>query len=193
MGGQPAEQPLPNLVHLSQLPGPNSMRLLTQRRLVEPLDASCSYLHERATGIFGRASIVTPLLPYGAAACNALAGWIWTGGVFPPHLDIVSNSHFRAPVYGHNLRVHNRRLPTEHLMQLGDLWATSPLRTACDLACEDAPRGSDGDDRKLAYLHTLMERYHVTCGACLNLLEANPRWPGHAVGVRTFHLLRDIL
>ncbi|WP_127920935.1 hypothetical protein [Bifidobacterium xylocopae] len=173
------------------MPGPNSMRFLIAHGLLEPLDPSCSYLHERAGGIFGRASIVTPLLPYGAAASNGLAHWVWTGGAFPPYIDIISSSHFRTPVHGHIIRVHNRRLPTEHMMKLGDLWTTSPLRTACDLACE--PPGRTGEDGKLAGLHTLMERYQVSCGACLNLLADNPRWPGHSLGIEAFQTLRRIL
>ncbi|BDR52295.1 hypothetical protein KIM372_02020 [Bombiscardovia nodaiensis] len=186
----PAYDPLPDLIQLSMLPGPGSMRLLIEHRLVQPLDATCSYLTERATGIFGRASVVAPLLPYGAAACNNLADWVWTGGSFPESLDIVSNSHYRSLVYSHSLRVHNRRLPSEHLMKLGQLWTTSPMRTACDLACEETSEDSSG---KLASIHTLMESYQVSCRSCLDLLEANPRWPGHSTGIETFNILKQIL
>ncbi|BDR55298.1 hypothetical protein KIMH_14090 [Bombiscardovia apis] len=185
-----ASDSLPDLVLLSKLPGPNSMRLLTQYRLVEPLDPNAAYLSERASGIFGRAAIAKRLIPYGTTACNSLASWVWSGGLFPPYLDVVSSSHFRTPMYSHPLRVHNRKLPFEHMMKLGRLWTTSPLRTACDLACEE--RSDEDNSGKVASLHTLMEQYQVSSNACLNLLAANPRWPGHNSGIETFNLLRKL-
>lgn len=179
------------LIRAGDLPGPMSMRLLVSAHVLAMLDPTCAYLVEDAAGIFGRADIVEPLIPYGAAACCRLALWIWTGGNFPDELDIVSNSHFRAPVHGRIIQVHNRRLPTDHLMKLGRLWATSPMWTACEIACLDQVI-CNGEDR-MACLHELMERYQVSPLDCLDLLQKNPRWPGHAVGVGTLSVLKGLL
>lgn len=187
----PALPAQPGLIHIDDLPGRLSLALLVRLGIVTVLDRSTCYLNEAAGGIFGRASIVNPLLPFGAAACGSLALWVWMSGEFPEALDIISNSHFRAPVLGRPLRPHNRKLNPQYLMRVGELWVTSPLWTACDLACEEA-NPLNGFSRKERILE-LMDRYRISCPECLDLLSANPRWPGHATGVRVFTDLKDLL
>lgn len=183
------DKPIPSIITLKSMPGQASMHLLMKYRLLEVLSPDCAFQSSQARNLFGRASITERLLPYGVAACNTLAAWIWVGGIFPSKLDIVSNSHFRTPIYGHIIRVHNRQLAPEQLMKLGKLWATSPIRTACDLACE---QGID-QQIKLSTIYAILERYHATCENCLTMLEQNPRWPGHSTGIQIIQLLRKIL
>ena len=187
----PEPKPLPSLIQIGDLPGPLSLSLLVNEGIVTCLDRSCCYLNDQAEGLYGRASIVMSMVPYGAAACGGLALWVWINGHFPDALDIISNSHFRTPVYGRPLRPHQRQLDARYLMKLGQLWVTSPLWTACDLACE--PTGQCNGEDIMAVLHELMERYHVSCGSCEALLSSNPRWPGHAQGLDTIRRLKAIL
>ena len=187
----PEPKPLPSLIQTEDLPGPLSLSLLVKEGIVTCLDQSCCYLNEQAKGLYGRASIVTPMVPYGAAACGGLALWIWINGQFPDTLDIISNSHFRTPVHGRPLRPHQRQLDARYLMKLGKLWVTSPLWTACDLACDSS--GRCNGEEITAVLHELMERYQVSCGSCEELLSSNPRWPGHAQGLETIRRLKAIL
>ena len=187
----PEPKPLPSLIQTSDLPGPLSLSLLVNEGIVTCLDRSCCYLNEQAEGLYGRASIVMPMVPYGAAACGGLALWIWINGRFPDTLDIISNSHFRTPVHGRPLHPHQRQLDARYLMKLGKLWVTSPLWTACDLACD--PSGRCNGEETMAVLHELMERYQVSCGSCEALLSSNPRWPGHAQGLETIKRLKAIL
>lgn len=174
----------PGLIQVGDLPGRLSLNLLVRLGIVTVLDPATCYRNDDAEGIFGRASIILPLLPFGAAACGSLALWIWLNGTFPETLDVISNSHFRAPVLGRPLRPHNRKLNPQYLMRLGRLWVTSPLWTACDLACEEQQALSRGEARQ-ERIHELMDRYQVSCSDCLDLLAANPRWPGHATGIKT--------
>lgn len=180
--------PLPGLIQVGDLPGRLSLNLLVRLAIVTILDPSTCYRNEDTKGIFGRASIILPMLPFGAAACGSVALWIWLNGRFPEALDVISNSHFRAPVLGRPLRPHNRKLNPQHLMRLGKLWVTSPLWTACDLACEE-PAQCRGEARQ-ERIHELMVRYQVSCSDCLDLLADNPRWPGHATGIQTITGIR---
>lgn len=183
--------PPPIILEIKDLPGPLSLQMLVRVGIVTELDPSSCYLREQAQGIFGRASIVLSMLPYGVAACGSLAQWIWMNGTFPDALDIISNSHFRSLVHGRVLRPHNRRLNPEYLMRLGKLWVTSPLWTACDLACEDTVL-CNGEDR-LGVIQDLIERYKVSYADCLSLLGANPRWPGHARGMKIITSLKALI
>ena len=187
----PDPEPLPSLIQTGDLPGPLSLSLLANEGIITCLDRSCCYLNEQAEGLYGRASIVMPMVPYGAAACGGLALWIWLNGRFPDALDIISNSHFRTPVHGRPLRPHQRQLDARYLMRLGQLWVTSPLWTACDLACD--PSGRCNGEDVMAVLHELMECYQVSCGSCETLLSSNPRWPGHARGLETIRRLKVLL
>ncbi|MFT8648847.1 hypothetical protein [Bifidobacterium psychraerophilum] len=174
------------LILANDLPGPLSMRWLHELGIVIPLDEGSAFLSDDAGSLYGRATVASALVPTGSAACTLLAAWIWTGGPFPETIDIVSQSHYRAPVHGHLIRVHNRNIPPDHLMRMGRLWVTSPQRTACDLACDDGHGGPE----LLRIISAVLHQHQLTPSACLHLLASNPRWPGHARGVALFNAMK---
>ncbi|MCI1636463.1 hypothetical protein [Bifidobacterium sp.] len=171
------------LIFAHDLPGPMSMKRLCDLGILIPLEGTTAFLNSDAETLYGRASIAACVVPTGAAACTLLATWIWSGGSFPKTIDIISRSHYRAPVHGHLIRVYNRNIPPDHLRRMGKLLVTSPIRTACDLACDN----DSGDSQELLLvISDLLHRQHLTPSACLALLSSNSRWPGHAKGVKMF-------
>lgn len=178
--GTPTKSPL---IFTRDLPGPMSMRRLCDMGILIPLGHESAFLSSDARTLFGRAAIASALVPTGSAACASLAAWIWNGGTFPDTIDVISRSHYRAPIYGRLIRVYNRAVPPDHLRRMGRLLVTSPLRTACDLAC-DEPYDQDADIRST--ILKLLHRNKLTPSFCLKMLDDNPRWPGHAIGVAIF-------
>lgn len=185
-----ATQHLSPIIPCKDLPGPLSVASLARMGALVPLDATGCYLANRAGTVPGRASIVERIVPPDATACAALALWIWTGGAFPGTLTVISHTHFRALVYGRRMRAYDRRLAADERSRLGGVWVTSPLRTACDLACNDD--GSPLPDGRVtaAGIIELMEDFDFTPDDCIALLQRNPRWPGRRRGLETFMALR---
>lgn len=165
---------LPSLFKDSDLPGPLSLNRLSAFGSLHKIDTLSAYLTQDANTLYGRASIIATVTPNNAAACVMSAVWVWLGGEFPATIDVISSSHFRALVYGRKIRVFNRKAPPEHLIHLGDLKITTPMRTACDLILIDV----DGltPDAAIEFACTLMQEYHFRPDDCLSILRANRYW-----------------
>ncbi|KAB8291940.1 hypothetical protein [Bifidobacterium avesanii] len=170
-----------SIIPASELPGPLGAAALARMGILVPLDGTGGYLASQARTVHGRAGIIQAMLPSASTACATLALWVWIGGEFPPNLQIVSHSHFRAAVYGRRIQVYDRKLDDRDRSRLGRLWVTSPARTACDLACAK-PGRFDGLNVPNAIVELIRE-FGVTVDECLQLLWDNPRWPGHARGI----------
>lgn len=167
------------------LPGPLGIASLAKVGALVPLDSTGGYLTEQAHTVIGRAAIVQRMIPANAVACMALALWIWVGGQFPPSLAVIAHAHLRSTTYGRRLRVYDRRLDADERSRLGELWVTSPLRTACDLACElMSDNASEPDGSAAAAVVELMEDFDFTIDDCIAALARNTRRPGHARGQR---------
>ncbi|MFT8357675.1 hypothetical protein [Bifidobacterium aquikefiri] len=174
-------------INIARLPGPLSMQYLDSLDIVVALDSSNCFSNTDTQTLFGRATIAARLVPIGAAACAYLARWIWAGGAFPGTIDIISQSHYRAAVHGHLIRVHNRRIEADHMIQIGSLLLTSPTRTACDLACNEDERESFNES--VASITSMLELYDVKPEECMDLLMKNQRWPGHAKGLEVLRMI----
>lgn len=171
----------PSIIDADELPGPLGASALARMGILVPLDGTGGYLATHADTVHGRAAIIQSMLPSSAIACATLALWVWIGGNFPPNLQIISSSHFRAAVYGRRIRTFDRKLDERELSRLGRLWITSPARTACDLACENPARFKEIN--VINSIVELIREFGVTVDECLQLLWDKPRWPGHARGI----------
>lgn len=163
------------------------MRYLESLDLVVTLDSSNCFSTADTHTLFGRAAVAARLVPIGAAACTYLARWIWAGGAFPGTIDIISQSHYRAAVHGHLIRVHNRHIEADQMIQIGSLFLTSPARTACDLACNED--GKESFNESVARITSMLELYDVRPEECMDLLLQNQRWPGHAKGLEIMRMI----
>lgn len=169
------------LIRLNELPGPLGLSALSRMGILTALDDSTMYLSAQALSIPGRAAIAQTMVPLGATACTTLALWVWLGGTFPPNIQIVSHSHYRELVHSRRIVVRDRRLNDRDIARLGQLWVTTPARTACDIACENPSRL--GDISPVNAVLELMNEFDVTPDDCLRILWDNTRWPGHSRGV----------
>ncbi|MBW3088635.1 hypothetical protein KIH77_07830 [Bifidobacterium sp. 82T24] len=180
--------PNPPLVNVDDVPGGIGMSRLLDEDVLVGLDDECGYMNDHADTLYGRASIANRMVPFGSIAAGPLAAWVWVGGEFPHRLDMISNSRYRTLAHGRQITVYNRKTPPDHVMRLGQLRVTSPLRTICDIACMDEGgkilAGAD------SLLPMLLERYEVKVETCLQTLWENPRWPNHGGGVHTLMRLR---
>ncbi|KFI64251.1 hypothetical protein [Bifidobacterium cuniculi] len=165
-------RPHGHIVHLKDLPGPLSMHRLVLEGILVRLDDTQAYTTRDAGTLAGRTAIIRELLPPGIPACGRTAAWVWAGGDFPQVLDVLSRSHFRAPVAGRRIHTLSRRVPSEQLTALGDLQLTTPARTACDLALFPY------DEIIRQQLHetmvTVMQQCHVDVRDCLKILDGCP-------------------
>lgn len=182
-----APKPRATLFNINALPGPLSMKYLQTLDIVVRLDSQNCFSNEQTSTLYGRAAIAARLVPIGAAACSLLAGWIWSGGKFPGTIDVISNSHFRAAVYGHLIRVHNRSIEADHMIRIGSLLLTSPTRTACDLACDEHAYASC--DQYIEQISEMLELYDIEPEECIQALMKNQRWPGHARGLEIMKMI----
>lgn len=170
------------LIRTDDLSGDNGLDMLERAGIMVKLDQTCGYLADTASTLYGRSSIAMTMLPSGAIAAGQLALWVWIGGAFPDRLDVISGSHYRASVHDRQLRVFNRKIGQDQQRRLGHLRITSPLRTACDIACSE-----DGDfivNRLEPRLVMLIGMYRLSPRECLQTLWGNQRWPNHTMGVR---------
>lgn len=186
--GHAAQRDASPIIPCRELPGPLSVASLARLGALVPLDATGCYLTIHAGSVHGRAAIVERVIPPDATACASLALWIWTGGTFPGVITVISHAHFRAAVYGRRMRAYDRRLAADERSRLGGVWVTSPLRTACDLACNDDVPTADGRSVTDGIVE-LMEDFDFAPDDCIALLQRNPRWPGRRRGMEMFQTL----
>lgn len=191
--GDPAKRaksksPRSPLINVDDVPGGIGMSRLLGEDVLVGLDDECGYVNDHADTLYGRGAIVNRMVPFGSIAAGPLAAWVWVGGDFPYRLDLISNSRYRTLAHGRQITVYNRKTPPDHVMRLGQLRITSPLRTICDIACMD--EGGKILAGAESLLPLLMERYEVRAEACLQTLWENPRWPNHSDGVRTLMRLK---
>lgn len=168
----------------NQISGSIGLRRLINAGAITMLDNHSFFVNVQAASTQGRAAIIQSLLPYNAIACGLVASWIWGGGDFPRTIDIISRSHFRTPIYGRAIRVTNRDIPQEHLSYLGTQRLTSPVRTACDLACLSI--SEKAEEKAYLSIGRLAGIFNFTYTDCLKMLWDHPRWPGHDEGVICF-------
>lgn len=166
--------PLP-LLRDDELPGPISMHRLARLGAVHQLDEASAYLSEDAETLFGRAAITDSLKPYNTVSCAVSAAWVWLGGKFPDTVDVISSSHYRAPIRGRRVRVFNRKAPAKHISTIGSLRVTTPARTACDLAL--LPANEIPSREVSAMVCAFMETGQCKPRDCLDILDENRYWP----------------
>jgi hypothetical protein len=169
---------LPLLIHISELPGKMCMKRLERAGILTELDDRTAFLSIHATSLYGRAQIAAQMTPLGSAACATLALWVWLGGEIPQAITIISNSHYRAPIFGRPIQVFNRQVGPRNLMRIGKLTIVNPLWVACQLACfppEDFDR-----DVGLERFTDFLRHFDLSTDSCRKLLKENPRWPGHS-------------
>ena len=168
----------------NQISGSIGLRRLINTGAITMLDNHSFFVNVQAASTQGRAAIIQSLLPYNAIACGLVASWIWVGGTFSRTIDIISRSHFRTPIYGRSIRVTNRDITQEHLSYLGTQRLTSPVRTACDLACLSI--SEKAEEKAYMSIGKLAGVFNFTYTDCLKMLWDHPRWPGHDEGVICF-------
>lgn len=164
----------PTFTH-RELPGPLSMARLSDFGTVHSLDYANAYSAEHADTLYGRGQIVMRMVPNNTIACAMTAAWVWLGGLFPRTIDVLSNSHFRSTVHGRRIRTFSRKVEPNHVMKVGGLRVTTPLRTACDvsLLIED----EDSKQEATEVLCALAEEYRISPRQCLDMLDENRHWP----------------
>ncbi|KFI91103.1 hypothetical protein BISA_2066 [Bifidobacterium saguini DSM 23967] len=161
---------IPPLLHTGDLPGPLSMNWLAEFGTVSKLDESSAYWSEHASTLYGRASIVAAIAPFGTVACTRTAAWVWLGGTdFPDTIDVISTSHFRSSCAGRRIRVFKRLTLPEQIIKVGPLTITTPARTACDLvmAPDDEPDPSTLNN----LVCQLMSAYEFRPNDCLQIIK----------------------
>ena len=173
-GTMPRIDTTPLLTH-KDLPGPLSMARLTHFGTLHSLDQTNAYSAEHADTLYGRAMIALKLIPFGTIACALTAAWVWLGGTFPRTVDVISSSHYRADSHGRKIRVFNRKTAPEHVIQVGNLRITTPMRTACDIAL--LTPGELNEHDACDVLCALFEEYQVSLAQCMQTLDDNHFWP----------------
>lgn len=171
------------IMRAEELPGPLSMNHLADVGAVRALDEEHAYLSEPANTLYGRGSIVLPMMPYGAVSCAMTAAWVWLGGDFPKTFDVISPSHFRTPVYGRRIRVFNRTLPAQHETSIAGLRLTTPVRTACDIAMLTACDRLE--EHTSQTIRALMEKYRFGPSDCMETMQGS-RYCRNAPQARRF-------
>ena len=151
------------------------MARLTHFVTLHSLDQTNAYSAEHADTLYGRAMIALKLIPFGTIACALTAAWVWLGGTFPRTVDVISSSHYRADSHGRKIRVFNRKTAPEHVIQVGNLRITTPMRTACDIAL--LTPGELNEHDACDVLCALFEEYQVSLAQCMQTLDDNHFWP----------------
>lgn len=173
-----------------ELPGGMSHIVLHHAGAINASARKTLYRSSDGLSPWRRAELVRPLLPYGITVCLWLAAWIWVGGEFPEALDVVASTRYMSDAYNRALRLHNRTVNGRDLVILRRLRVSSPLRTACDIAClDDADVESHATQR--ATVATLMRECALAPQTCIHALQNNPHTMGHPEGVRLFRDMRD--
>ena len=173
-----------------ELPGPLSLGALSGYGAIQRLDNANGYRRERADTLYGRSTIMAGVAPRNTTVCARSAAWLWMGGEFPQIVDVISRSHYRMPVHDRRIRVFNRKCPADQMTAVGEIRATTPVRTVCDLAM--LPEKEDRDERIDELIGDLMNRYRVTPDDCLAILNDNPFWPRSAAARDMFRSLNRL-
>ncbi|KAB8288275.1 hypothetical protein DSM100688_0842 [Bifidobacterium ramosum] len=172
-----------------ELPGPLSLTILSGFGAMSRLDGNSGYQTNHAGTLYGRSTIVQKIAPHGTIVCALTAAWIWVGGLFPETVDVISRSHYRAPVHDRKIRVFNRKSPYRQIVRVGDLRVTTPARTVCDLALLPEHSSDDGTIGRI--IMDVMMEYRVLPADCLDILGENPFWPRVAVARGLFEELEQ--
>lgn len=171
---------------MPELPGPMSARLLGSLDIAHRVDEQSNWILPASQRPPDRARVVRQLVPQGVQACLWLAVWIWIGGEFPDELDIITTSHYRKEPCRRSLRVHNRIVRKTDIVVVHRMPVTTPLRTACDLAClDDNAFGYDVAQRDTA-IGRIMHINGLSPHLCLLELCRSGRSLGRAEGVAYF-------
>ncbi|TPF93976.1 hypothetical protein BG22_06235 [Bifidobacterium sp. UTBIF-78] len=161
---------IPAVLFTKDLPGPLSMNRLAAFGTVHKLDESASYWSEHAGTLYGRATIVSTVAPFGTVACMQTAAWVWLGDApFPASIDVISTSHFRSTSAGRRIRVFRRLTLPEQIIKLGSLPITTPTRTACDLVM--TPEDDVTPSRINDLVCQLMSAYRFRPNDCLDIIK----------------------
>ncbi|WP_425331216.1 hypothetical protein [Bifidobacterium dentium] len=163
-----ATGPLAPLLRDGDLPGPMNLNRLADFGTLCKLDSANAYTLQDSTTLYGRATIVATVMPRNAVACGFTAAWLWLGGLFPETIDILSSSHFRTLRHGRKVRVFNRKAPPDHVIQVGPVRTTTPVRTACDLALIATDETKDVMHEVICML---MQEYRFRPDDCLQALQ----------------------
>ena len=170
----PGVPAVPTVLRDGDLPGPLSLQWLTDLEALQALDDSCGFWSEYSTTLYGRAQIVSKLTPQRTIACALSAAWVWLGGRLPDTIDVLSGSHFRAPVHGRRVRVYNRKAAADQLQRIGSLKLTAPARTAVDLAANRDDEPDHVMPGIASRIDSLMDAYLVSARECLEILDHHP-------------------
>lgn len=163
------------LLNERDLPGPLSLQCLSQQGAVARLDIRSGYQRSHSGTLYGRAMILSGIIPRNTAICAMSATWLWLGGTFPGTIDVLSRSHYRSSVHDRRIRVFNRKSPSEDLIRIGGMKVTTPARTICDLSL--LPEMQDDSEPIDMLIVNMMSEYQVTPQTCLRILGENPFWP----------------
>nr|WP_236029558.1 hypothetical protein [Bifidobacterium miconisargentati] len=161
---------IPPVLFTKDLPGPLSLNRLAAFGTVTKLDETAGYWSDHATTLYGRATIISSIAPFGTVACMFTAAWVWLGGDrFPATIDVISTSHFRSTSAGRRIRVFRRLTLPEQIIKLGRLPITTPARTACDLAM--MPEGAAPPTLINDVVCQLMSAYRFRANDCLSIIK----------------------
>ena len=159
---------LPPLLGDADLPGPICLNRLHSLGVVCKLDNDNAYSYHDSRTLYGRASIISTLMPSRSVACAGTAAWVWLGGMFPNTIDIISKAHYRTARYGRKVSVFNRQAPDEHVTDVGPITVTTPTRTACDLAMNCTP---ETQSPVTEIVCMLMQEFRFRPDDCLQVMQ----------------------
>lgn len=152
------------------LPGPFAMRNLVRAGALVALDERHAYRSTDGETLYGRAAIVAAMLPNPQlVACGRAAAWVWLGGEFPSAVDVLSTTHYRAPLMGRPINVRERRVPPKQTQLVGPLTVTTPERTVCDLAM--CPPEDIYEQSLDELILRLLRHFTIDIEDCLLILE----------------------
>lgn len=152
------------------LPGPFAMRSLVRAGALIALDERHAYRSADGETLYGRAAIVAAMLPNPQlVACGRAAAWVWLGGEFPSAVDVLSTTHYRAPLMGRPINVRERRVPPKQTQLVGPLTITTPERTVCDLAM--CPPEDIYEQSLDELILRLLRHFSIDIEDCLLILE----------------------
>lgn len=172
------------IIYLADFPGLLCFGKLQRLEMVVMLDQTAAYLASQAATLYGRAGIVKYLIPYKTIAASTLAYWVWWGGRLPDEIPVISTSHYRTIVFDRRIISLNRTLEQNDIHHLGDIKLTSPLRTACDIAC--LPHNYFDKHIGIKSYREFLEFYGISAEDCLSVLLEKTRWPGHLNAISLF-------
>ena len=136
--------------------------------MVCKLDNDNAYSYHDSRTLYGRASIISTLMPSRSVACAGTAAWVWLGGMFPNTIDIIAKAHYRTARYGRKVSVFNRQAPDEHVTDVGPITVTTPTRTACDLAMNCTP---ETQSPVTEIVCMLMQEFRFRPDDCLQVIQ----------------------